>query len=188
MIKQDMKMPHVNSLPARLGAAVLISGIIVSAVSAQSAPTLPAARQGVSPITGRAAVPAPQTMIHGTVLNSTGSPLANAAVRLRNLKTRQVEQVTAASQSGEFTFTVLPQIPYVVEIADNAGQVIAVGDVLVAQVGEVAGVLVSAPVQVSAMAGVFGDTAASVLSAVAGTGLTAAGSALTPAPPASPER
>jgi hypothetical protein len=36
--------------------------------------------------------------------------------------------------------------------------------------GEVAGVLVSAPVQVSAMAGVFGDTAASVLSAVAGTG------------------
>ena len=129
-------MPQVNRLPARLGAAVLISGIIVSAVSAQSAPTLPAARQGVSPITGRAAVPAPQTMIHGTVLNSTGSPLANAAVRLRNLKTRQVEQVTAASQSGEFTFTVLPQIPYVVEIADNAGQVIAVGDVLVAQVGE----------------------------------------------------
>jgi len=178
-----MTKKHIP-LIACLGAAALGSGIIVSA---QTAP-VPAAKQVVSAVAGRAAAPAQQTMIHGTVLNSGGSPLANAAVRLRNLKTRQVEQVTVASQSGEFTFTVLPQVPYVVEVADNAGQVIAVGEVLVAQAGEVAGVLVSTPVQLAGMASVFGDTAASVLSAVAGTGLTAVGSALTPEPPASPER
>ena len=180
-------MPRVNYL-LYVGTAVLGTGIMASAQTAPPAAPAALPRQVAAAVTGRASQGA-QSTIRGTVVDSGGSPLANASVRLRNLKTHQVEQVSVASPGGEFTFTVLPRIPYAVEIADNAGQIIAVGDVVTVQVGEVAAVLVAAPVRLSSMAGVFGETASSVLSAVAGTGLTAASSALAPEPPpASPER
>ena len=65
-----------------------------------------------------------------------------------------------------------PDVPYVVEIADQAGRIVAVGDVIVANAGEVAGAMVTLPSRLPALAGVFGDTASSVMSAATGTGLT----------------
>jgi hypothetical protein len=131
-------------------------------------------------------------MIHGTAVDTNASPVPNAAVRLRNLQTNQVEQLSTANQVGEFTFVAQPEIPYVVEIADQAGQVIAVGDVIVAQTGEVAGALVALPTRLPALAGVFGDTSGSVVAAATGTGITKLESTILPVepppPPASPER
>ena len=130
-------------------------------------------------------------MIHGTAVDNTASPLPNATVRLRNLQTNQVEQVFTTNRVGEFTFAAQPEIPYVVEIADQAGQIIAVGDVVVAQAGEVAGAIVAIPTRLPALAGVFGETAGSVVSAATGTGITVLESTVIPEPPpppASPER
>ena len=42
--------------------------------------------------------------------------------RLRNLQTNQIEQVATANQIGEFSFSAQPEIPYVVEIADEPGK------------------------------------------------------------------
>ena len=130
-------------------------------------------------------------MIHGTAVDASGNPLPSAPVRLRNLQTNQVERVSSANRSGEFTFVAQPEIPYVVEIVDRAGKIIAVGDVVVAQAGEVAGTIVAIPTRLPALAGVFGPTAGAVISAAAGLGLTALEATASPEPllpPASPEQ
>jgi hypothetical protein len=130
-----------------------------------------------------------ESMIHGVALDVDARPLPNVAVRLRNLKTNRVEQKSTSNHSGEFTFIAQPEIPYVVELTDQAGRVIAVGDVIVAHSGEVASALVAIPSRLPALAGVFGETAGSVISAAVGTGITALQSTLTPPPPpASPEQ
>ena len=72
-----------------------------------------------------------------------------------------------------------------VEIADQAGRIVAVGDVIMANAGEVAGAIVTLPSRLPALAGVFGDTAGSVLSAATGMGLTVVDPAL---PKLSPSR
>jgi hypothetical protein len=82
-----------------------------------------------------------------------------------------IEQVVTANQMGEFTFVAQPGIHYVVEIADQAGRTIAVGDVILASVGEVAGTKVTLPFGVPAFAGIDGSTARSIVSAAIGTGL-----------------
>jgi hypothetical protein len=129
-----------------------------------------------------------QGMLHGTAVDRDSSPLPNAMVRLRNLSSGEIEKVLTADQAGEFTFIVTPEIPYVVEIADQAGKVLAIGNVVTAQAGEVAGSIVSVPVRLpAAMAGLMGDTASSVVSAASGAGITALKSAEFEPPPASPD-
>lgn len=142
--------------------------------------------QQITAAAGRAAQSA-QSVIHGTAIDSNSSPLPNASVRLRNLHTNQVEQTSTANQVGEFSFAAQPEIPYVVEITDQAGHIIAVGDVVVAQAGAVAGTLVAVPTRLPALAGGFSQTAGSVLSAATSTGITVFQS-IAQLPPASPER
>ena len=125
-------------------------------------------------------------MIHGRAIDRDSSPLPNATVRLRNLATGAIEKTSTANQLGEFTFIVKPEIPYVVEMADQAGQILAVGNIVTVQVGEVAGAVVQVPVRLPALAGLLGNTAGSVVSAASGAGITALQSNFEP-PPASPE-
>lgn len=138
----------------------------------------------IGALAGRAA--AGQAMINGTAVDTNAAPLPNATVRLRNLQTNQIEQISTANQVGEFSFSAVPDVPYVVEIADYAGRIVAVGDVITAQAGEVAGAVVAIPTRLPALAGIFSDTAGSVVSAAAGTGITAVESAVLPL--LSPER
>jgi hypothetical protein len=107
-------------------------------------------------------------------------------VRLRNLATSGIEKVSIADQFGEFSFVVQPEVPYVVEIADQSGRVIAVGNVVTAQAGEVAAAFIPAPLHLQALAGVFANTAGSVVSSAMGTGLSAVGA--NPLPAVSPDR
>ncbi len=125
-----------------------------------------------------------QALINGTAVDTNAVPLANATVRLRNLAANEIEQTVTANYLGQFTFVARPEIPYVVEIADRVGRILAVGDIITAQAGDVAGAIISIPSRVPAVAGVFGDTASSVLSAATGTGITA----IEPDPPLSPEK
>jgi hypothetical protein len=129
---------------------------------------------------------ATESMIHGTAVDANARPLPNISVRLRNLESTKIEQVSRANEVGEFTFIAKPEVPYVVEVADEAGHIIAVGDVITAQAGDVAGAMVIIPTRLPAIAGVFGESAGSVVSAATGTGLTALDA--TVAPLVSPER
>ena len=136
-----------------------------------------------------AEIRAPQTgqsMIRGAAVDADASPLANATVRLRNLVNSEIEKISTVNQVGEFTFAVRPETPYVVELADQVGHIVAVSNVITAHAGAVAAALVSAPLRMSASAGVFGQTTGSVVTAVGGIGLTAVEANLAPA--ASPEK
>jgi hypothetical protein len=125
-----------------------------------------------------------QAMLTGTLVDMNAMPLTSATARLRNLLSKLVEHVTTTNQQGEFTFAIQPEVPYVVEILDGAGRVVAVGDVVIAQAGDVAAVRVTGPTRLAGLAGTFGDTAGSIISAAAGSGVTVAPKA----PPLSPEK
>jgi hypothetical protein len=126
-----------------------------------------------------------KSLIDGVAVDRDRTPLPKATVRLRNLQASQIEQTLTTNKSGEFSFSVTPDVPYVVELADQTGRIIAVGDVITVSTGEVAGAVVAIPTKLPALAGIFGETASSVLSAVAGTGLTVVDPNV---PPLSPEK
>jgi hypothetical protein len=154
-----MTVPHLITL-------VLLTGAVASAQIARPVGPLPPATTAADGAAGRA-------LIKGTAVDANAKPLPGAAVRLRNLETNQIEHVTTSNTTGEFTFVVIPEVPYVVEIADSAGRILGVGDVIVAQAGDVAAAVVEIPARLPAMAGMFSDTAGSVVSAATGTGITA---------------
>lgn len=155
-------------------AGVVLSTSIVSAQQAVrpgTAATISASRQGAIAAAQKAARDI-KSLINGVAVDSEQAPMPRATIQLRNLETNAVEQIVTANQLGEFSFAAQPNIPYVVEIADQAGRIVAVGDVIMANAGEVAGAVVALPSRLPALAGVFGDTASSVMSAATGTGLT----------------
>jgi hypothetical protein len=124
-------------------------------------------------------------LIRGTAISADEVPLPAQSVRLRNLNTSTIEQVSITDQAGVFSFITAPEIPYIVEIVDQPGRVVAVGDVVIGRAGEVTGGFVMVPAAIPAYSNAFKSTAGAVLSALGGTGLTA----LAPeAPPLSPER
>jgi hypothetical protein len=175
----------VHGSGLKLAAFPILGAIAVA--SAQTKPVLPAGPpQQVTGIPSRAALNG-KSAIHGTVIDSTHSPVPNAAVRLRNLQTNQIEQISTANRIGEFGFTAEPETPYVVEIADQTGQIVAVGDVVVAQAGGVAGAIVAIPTRLPGLAGVFSQTAGSVVSAATSTGINAVEAFRASAVPVSPE-
>lgn len=118
-------------------------------------------------------IPAGEALIKGAATDINNAPLAHASVRLRNLLSNQIEQTSYSNEDGEFTFFARPEVPYVVEIADQAGRIVAVGDIITAQAGDVAGAIVTVPSKLPSLAGVFGESAGSVASAATGTGITA---------------
>ncbi len=154
----------------RLYLTLGLLGFMTSAVSSQVVKPL-----GIlGPLKTMASeMPAGEALIKGSAVDMNNTPLSNAPVRLRNLLSNQVEQSSYSNDVGEFIFLARPEVPYVVEIADQAGRIIAVGDIVTAQAGDVAGAIVTIPSKLPALAGVFGESAGSVASAAAGTGLTA---------------
>jgi hypothetical protein len=161
---------------------VALAGVVLSTsiVSAQQGP-----RPGIAIKSTPGATRGIQSLINGVAVDGNQMPLKYASVRLRNLEINAIEQVTTANELGEFSFVAQPGIPYVVEIADHAGRVVAVGDVILANVGEVAGAMVALPSRPPALAGVFGNTASSVILAATSIGLNVVDPAL---PKVSPTR
>lgn len=172
---------HVRLKFALLGA--VLAGVTALAQA-------PATNTAAPPnVAGTAGGPVPtrnQSFIYGQVVDGNSAPIPNARVQLRNLETTQIEQVSRANYLGEFGFVVQPEIPYVVELADQAGRIIAVGDVITAHAGDVAAATMVALPRSPTLAGVFRDTAMSVMSAATATGFTAVQA--TVAPFVSPER
>jgi len=118
------------------------------------------------------------SMIRGVVVDGEQKPLKFARLRLRNLDANEIEQVANADALGEFSFVAKPGVPYVVEFADETGRVVAVGDVVRSSVGEVASTLVVLPSRVPTLAGLFGGTALTVMTAATGIGLSVVDEAL----------
>ena len=159
--------------PMRVRLKVVLAGVMLST-------TVVSAQQSVRPGSIKAANAGAQqrlsrdvkAAIHGMAIDSERKPVRNARLRLRNLEMNEIEQTATSDTRGEFSFVARPEIPYVVEIEDASGRMLAVGDVIVAQVGEVAGTVVRLPSRLPAAGGMFRETASSVISAATTAGLT----------------
>jgi len=155
--------------------------MMTASVSSQAAKPVP------KPATGTAAgVPAKgsQALINGSTVDTNSTPLPNTTVRLRNLETNQIEQTAIANQAGGFSFVAVPEVPYVVEVVDKSGQIIAVGDVIIAHAGEVAAATVTIASKVATIASGFAETARALAALASNVAVTVAD----PEPPLSPEK
>ena len=160
---------HIMAMFRKLNLVAL--GLLLPVATASAQIVGPAAQIGAT-TTVELPTRAGQVLISGRVVDANATPLPKARLRLRNLNTNQIEQTTVANAAGEFTFVVRPDVPYVVEIADADKRTIAVGDVIVGQAGDVASTVVTVPGRLPAGTGMFSDTAASVILAATGMGLT----------------
>jgi len=122
--------------------------------------------------------------VHGVVWNGDNSPVVNARVRLRDLETGRVASANETNERGEFSFGSVARGAYLVELLSNDGKVVAVGQSFRVEPGETVATFVRLPSRQPWFAGLFSNTAASVIAAASSVGVTAVGSH---APPVSPQ-
>lgn len=92
--------------------------------------------------------------LSGTASNSSGQPVANTVVQLRNLGTGQLAGTTTSNGLGHFSFNGLNPGNYAVEVVNSSGQIVGTSaSVTVASGAAVTGVGVTASVAVAAAGG-----------------------------------
>ncbi len=164
--------------------SITIGLLALFTASASSQVVQPVGSPG-APTTVGTSVKKGEALINGTAADTNSVPLPNATVRLRNLADNRIEQVAISDQLGKFSFIARPEIPYVVEVSDRLGHLLAVGDVIIVQAGEVAAAAVMIPSRLPGIAGLFGQTANSVLSVASLAGMAVVDP---DDPPLSPEK
>ncbi len=88
---------------------------------------------------------APAASIAGIAKSSSGQPIANATVRLRSLTSGRPSVSTPSGPTGQFNFAGLDPGNYVVEIVNEAGQIVGVSSPISVVAGSaVTGVTVTA--------------------------------------------
>jgi hypothetical protein len=113
------------------------------------------------------------SVIAGQATDANGGPLAFAHIRLRNLDSGAVVSQTNADHIGEFIFLVANLGNYMAELFDDHGDVLAVSDPLTVEGGQTVGALIVLPSRTPSLAALFGNSAAAIVSAAAGAGITA---------------
>jgi len=136
--------------------------------SAQGVPTPPAAI---------AAAPTPPVDTHtglvaGSAWNADNTGIPGAKLRLRNVSTGKIASSTIADQLGQFRFEAAPG-SYLIELVDEAGKLLAVGQVFSVGVGESVATFVRLGNRVPWVAGFFTNAAAAAITAAAAQGVTA---------------
>lgn len=132
---------------------------------------------------GNAAGGGNTSLITGQVLNADRAPFAFARVHLRNLDSGAVMDQTSADHVGEFSFMVPGRGMYIAELYDETGSVLAAGQAVTVEAGQTVGTVIFLPTKIPTLAGLFGNSAASVMSAAAGAGITAVSSTGEPLSP-----
>lgn len=113
--------------------------------------------------------------INGTATGSQGQTLASYTVRVRNVDTGQLAGSTTSNTAGSFSFTGLSPANYVVEIVDQAGNIIGTSSSIALAAGAAVTVTVGATALAAAAVAAAGGTAffastAGIVTAVAAAG------------------
>ncbi len=143
---------------------VIGAAVIGKPALAQTAKLLPGTRSNVL------------STIQGNVLNSTDGALAQATVRLRDVRTGRVVGVTTTDKAGVFTFRGLDPGSYVAELMGNGETTQAASQILHVNAGEMLSAIVKIPYRIPPFAGLLGNTApsaATVVAAAAASGVLA---------------
>ena len=105
----------------------------------------------------------------GVAQHSSGTPVTNHGIRLRDAGTGQVQATSKTDGMGAFSFTNVPRGTFIVELLDDAGQVVATSTAITVGTGAnpaVTGVIV-----------ILSDTAATGPAAAAAAGAAGAAAA-----------
>jgi hypothetical protein len=149
--------------------------IPVAAAQTQAPPPqITVARRPDAPAGRARPVAVRSTSVMGFAWTATNEPIADATVRLRNVLSGLVEATVTTSQTGEFLFeNVEGGATYVVELVGANGQVRAIGHQFTVAPGETVATFVRLGVQAPWFTGMFGNTAAAVVSSAASLGVAA---------------
>ncbi len=114
------------------------------------------------------------TTVIGTVWDANSVPIPYAKVRLRSFVTGQVVANATADQSGEFRFDNVEPGSYVVELVDDDGNVVALGQTFTIDPGQTVITFIMTDARDGGfLGGIWGPVAAAAIAAAAGLGVTA---------------
>jgi len=154
-----------------LTVAVAIGLIAVTGPGA-SAQAVPPSLSSTPPLAPTQAVDAHNGLIAGSAWNADNSGIPGAKLRLRNVSTGKITASTIADQLGQFRFEAAPG-SYLIELVDESGKLLAVGQVFSVDVGESVATFVRLGNHVPWVAGLFTSAAAAAITAAAAQGVTA---------------
>lgn len=169
---------------ARACTIVLLALIVaVASVAAQPGAFVRADRMGMPPIEDApGAFTASTNALIGTARAADRSPIPEARLQLRSLRSGQIVQTTTADADGRFAFRSLEPGTYLVEMTLADGSVVALSEAVTIGAGEIVQTLVQLASRTRTFGWWFGSTTASALSSAAGLGVLT----LEPGAPASP--
>jgi hypothetical protein len=146
-------------------AALLVCGVAVASAQSQPSPRL---LPGTHPDAF--------TTIQGNALNSTNGFLADAPVRLRDVRFGRIVDSTMTDKAGVFTFRHVDPGSYVVELVGKDQTILAASQVVNVDAGAAVSAIVKLPFRIPPFGGLLGHSAASslaVASAAAASGVLA---------------
>ena len=161
---------------AALGPVVAAS-LAMPLAGAQPAPLRTLAPQARSVVTDMLGT------VVGHAWRADNSPLPQAHVRLRDVRTGRAVANTVADDRGQFTFDRVPTGAYVVELVDDDQRVLALGPLLGLSPDETVTTFVRLATQSPWGSHFFTNAAAAVIAAASSLGITASGSSGLPVSP-----
>lgn len=117
-----------------------------------------------------------RTTILGAAWKADNTPLPHARLRLRNVTTGRAEAATIANGRGQFTFSNIEPGSYVIELVNDEGRVLAVGQTFSLGPGETVATFVRLGARAPWFTGFFSNAALSAIAAASSLGVTALGS------------
>jgi hypothetical protein len=113
------------------------------------------------------------TVVAGIAWRSDNTPIPNARLQLRNVKTGKLEGATIADDIGRFRFTGVETGSYVVELVSDGGKILSVGQTFTIAPGDSVSTFVRLASKAPWFQGFFGNAASALSTAAAGLGVTA---------------
>lgn len=123
------------------------------------------------PATG--AVGLRSTVIMGAAWNADNTPIAFAKLRLRNVVSGRIEAHTTADEVGKFVFRSVEPGSFIVELVNDNGKILTVGQTFSVAQGETVATFVRLGTKAPWFNGFFSNAAAAVASTAAAAGVTA---------------
>lgn len=157
---------HISAYRRAISAAAVL--LVLCAAAAAGPINSKRVRASASAVVG--------TTILGTAWRADNTPIPQARVRLRNVTTGRVEATTIANGRGQFTFSNIEPGSYVIELVNDEGRVLALGQVFSLGPGETVATFVRLGARAPWFTGFFSNAATSAVAAASSLGVTALGS------------
>jgi hypothetical protein len=122
----------------------------------------------------------PGTIV-GTVWKHDNTPVPNGLLRLRDVASGRILMGTQADALGRFSFPVVPAGSYLLELVNERGDVLAVGQMFSLRLNETVATFIRLGARAPWYSGFFSNAAAAALVSAAALGVTAVGNGGQPA-------